>query len=888
MLRIIQNTSAAGAKSYYSTADYYTEGRELVGQWRGKGAARLGLSGEIGRQVWDALCDNRNPATGGILTPRQSDPRRVGYDFNFHAPKSVSLLYGLTGDERVVQALRDAVGTTMTDMEAEMQTRVRKGGADTDRTTGNMVWGEFIHTTARPVGGMPDPHLHAHCFVFNTTWDEKESRWKAGQFAGLKRDAPFFEAAFHSRLAQNMQRLGLPVVRTRSGWELEGIGKSSLERFSRRTAVIEALARDLGITNPQEKDGLGAKTRESKDTQLSASALRQIWQTNLPAEETGQIRAVAGKLGSSPVPTEPNAGREAVHGAALHWFERNSVVPERKLLARALRQSVGKADVESVMEAFDRSHFVKAERRGQRWVTTREVLAEEKAMIDFARRGRGTCVPLGGRQASLRPFHRDRLNDGQRKAVRHVLESPDRVILIRGAAGVGKTTMMQEAAEAIAENGHRLFAFAPSADASRSVLREAGFANAETVARLLKDEKLQAEAAGQVLWIDEAGLLGGKTTAELFKLAGRLDARVVMSGDRRQHGSVERGAALRLLETEAGLVSAEIREIQRQSGDYKQAVRSLSEGRTEEAFRHLDRLGWIRQVPEATRYHAMAADYVAAVKEMKEDERALIVSPTHREGEKITHEVRNALRAARCIGASEREFRVFQNANLTEAERADPLNFVPGDTLVFHQNARGYKKGESVEVEPGGTLPLDQAGRFQLFHPGTLNIAAGDVLRVTRNGLTADGRHRLNNGSLYTVKRFTPKGDIVTNTGAVIPKDFGHLAYGYVVTSHASQGKSVKQVFIGQASESFPASSREQFYVSVSRGKQKATIYTDDKAGLLEAVSRADDRLTATELTADRGIRERTVAIIRRMRHSLAMPSRGGHQPHEREVIYDR
>jgi hypothetical protein len=47
MLRIIQNQSAAGAKSYYSKADYYSEGQELEGQWRGEGAKRLGLAGVV-------------------------------------------------------------------------------------------------------------------------------------------------------------------------------------------------------------------------------------------------------------------------------------------------------------------------------------------------------------------------------------------------------------------------------------------------------------------------------------------------------------------------------------------------------------------------------------------------------------------------------------------------------------------------------------------------------------------------------------------------------------------------------------------------------------------------------------------------------------------------
>ncbi len=115
--------------------------------------------------------------------------------------------------------------------------------------------------------------------------------------------------------------------------------------------------------------------------------------------------------------------------------------------------------------------------------------------------------------------------------------------------------------------------------------------------------------------------------------------------------------------------------------------------------------------------------------------------------------------------------------------------------------------------------------------------------------MTADGQHRLNNGSLYTVGGFAENGNIFLKENKwEVSNDFGHFTYGYVVTSHASQGKSVKNVFIGQASQSFGASSKEQFYVSVSRGEQSATIYTDDKQSLLEAVQQSDDRVSALEL----------------------------------------
>ena len=103
---------------------------------------------------------------------------------------------------------------------------------------------------------------------------------------------------------------------------------------------------------------------------------------------------------------------------------------------------------------------------------------------------------------------------------------------------------MQEAAQHIERSGTKVFAFAPSADASRDVLRNAGFKDADTVARLLVDENLQRQAAGQLIWIDEAGLLGMRTMERVFDLAERIGARVLLSGDRRQHGSVERGAAL--------------------------------------------------------------------------------------------------------------------------------------------------------------------------------------------------------------------------------------------------------------------------------------------------------------------------------------------------------
>ncbi len=882
MLRIIQQTNAAGAKSYYSTADYYSEGQELEGRWRGEGAKRLGLSGVVQRKDWDALCDNRNPATGTVLTARQKQNRRVGYDFNFHVPKSISIVYGLTKDERILEAFRESVNATMQDMEAEMKTRVRTAGKNEDRMTGNMVWGEFIHTTARPVDGLPDPHLHAHAFVFNTTWDEKEQRWKAGQFADLKRDAPYFEAVFYSRFARRLEELGLPIERKKKGWELRDIPKSVIEKFSRRTALIEQEAKERGLTSAAEKDQLGAKTREKKQKEIAFDELREYWRSRLTVDESNAVNAVARRIGEPAIGEDLLVAAQAASRAVEHCLERSSVVPERKLLTEALRRSVGAASPATITRKVSAMNLITGEREGRRLVTTREVLNEEQRMIDFARDGRGACPALGD---ALYAIKRDWLNDGQRRAVKHLLTSYDRVMLIRGAAGTGKTAMAREAVEAIEAGGKRVFMFAPSADASRGVLRQDGFENADTVARLLRDERMQAEIRGQVIWIDEAGLLGTRQMGQVFDLAERLKARVILSGDRKQHGSVERGAALRLLEQEAGLVPAEIHAIQRQHGEYKQAVKALSEGRTEAGFRQLDKLSWVREVNVTDRYAVMAQDYVSALAEGKT---ALVVSPTHREAEYITGAIRSRLKQCGRLGTTERSVLTLHNLNLTEAERMDAVNYEPGDVLFFHQNAKGHRKGERL-VAGSKPLPLAEAKKFQVYRPDFLSIAPGDLVRITRNATTMDGGHRLNNSETFTVKEFDAKGNLVLSNGWRIAKDFGHLAYGYVATSHASQGKTVDRVFIGESARSFAAASREQFYVSVSRGRERATIYTDNKRALAEAINRSDDRISATELVAQRQRQQRALVLQRLNRQfaELPMPAHAGNRSHERGT-YDR
>jgi ATP-dependent exoDNAse (exonuclease V) alpha subunit len=480
-----------------------------------------------------------------------------------------------------------------------------------------------------------------------------------------------------------------------------------------------------------------------------------------------------------------------------------------------------------------------------------------------------------------RKFKRAWLNDSQKLGVRHVLESRDRCVVLRGVAGSGKTTLMSEVCEAIAANGNKVVALAPTAEASRGVMRKEGFKDADTVARLLTDPAFQQRAKDSVWWIDEAGLLGAKTTNRIFELAQKLGARLLLTGDKRQNPSVERGSVLHLLETEAGIKPAEVRDIQRQKDQYKDAVKAFSEGKAAKGLEKLDKLGWVHEIKDADeRYRQLATDYADTVASGKE---CLVVCPTHREGERVTAEIRKVLKDRGRLGREAHIVRVLQNASLTEAQRGDAVNYLPSDVIQFHQNAKGYKRGQRITVGDG-QVPLGLAKRFTVFRSRSLELSAGDVVRVTHNGWTADGKHRLNNGALYRIKSFDRRGDIILDNNWVVARNFGHLAHGFCVTAYAAQGKTVEhRVLVAQGGLSLPATTKEGLYVACSRAKESVAIYCDDKESLREAVGHSEERLTAMEL-----IRQANAREVVQMHRRQAELHREPELPRQRELVHER
>jgi conjugative relaxase-like TrwC/TraI family protein len=83
--------------------------------------------------------------------------RQVGYGLVFGVPKSLSIYLAITGDKVAESIARLAVDETMEAMESEMQCKVRKGGLQEDRRTGELLYSMFFHRDSRPIDGLSDP-----------------------------------------------------------------------------------------------------------------------------------------------------------------------------------------------------------------------------------------------------------------------------------------------------------------------------------------------------------------------------------------------------------------------------------------------------------------------------------------------------------------------------------------------------------------------------------------------------------------------------------------------------------------------------------------------------------------------------------------------------------
>jgi hypothetical protein len=152
--------------------------------------------------------------------------------------------------------------------------------------------------------------------------------------------------------------------------------------------------------------------------------------------------------------------------------------------------------------------------------------------------------------------------DPTQAAVVGVLAGDGALVVVEGAAGAGKTTALRSTRKLLAQRGRRLVVVTPTLTAAEVAAAETG-AEGHSAAWLIHQHGWRWDAdghwtrqpdrapdasallrAGDLLLVDEAGMLDQDTARALLTIADETGVRVALVGDRHQLPAVGRGGVL--------------------------------------------------------------------------------------------------------------------------------------------------------------------------------------------------------------------------------------------------------------------------------------------------------------------------------------------------------
>ncbi len=759
----------------------------------------------------------------------------AGFDLTFSPPKSVSAIWGVAdaGTQTLIaQAHHAAMRDTIALLEDRVAaTRVGAGGIAQMPIVG-VIATAFDHYDSRAA----DPQLHTHVVVSNKVQGE-DGRWRTLDSRRLHKAAVALSESYNAFVTDHTARLlgvtWVPVDRGKDrniGWEIEGVPAALIAEFSRRTtggvdgaegieqvknrlieqyvaehgrqpsaATIAKLRQQATLETRPEKElhslaDLTADWRARAEVVLGEDA--PTWAQHLLDQGATEARLRADDLGLEQIEDLASvvlmevANRRATWGRwNLHAETMRQIMGVRFATTddrlRVLDQVVAHAEAESLRLTpdYDRAlpaHYVDGE--GNRFqpvdqiaYSSQDILDAEQRLLAHSQRTGGPALTarLVARHAS-RKIRGVRLDPDQAVAISRIARSGLTLDLLVGPAGSGKTTALRALHRAwtAAYGRDSVIGLAPSA-AAAEVLGDSLGVRAENTAKFLYEHhhgRWNLEA-GQLVLVDESSLAGTLALNRIAEHAAEVGAKVVLIGDWAQLSAVETGGAFGMLVRHRDQVP-ELTDVRRFANEWeKTASLGLRQGNTDALDEYQER----GRLLDGDAETLLDAIYEAWRTDRDERLRTLMIAGT---GEMV--------------------------AQLNERARADLIEAgqVEADGLRLHD-------GTTAGI---GDLVVTRLNDRRLS-TGKAWVKNGDRWQVT---------HRYDDGSL-AVRRLG-HGDQPHGKALVLPAKYvrEELELGYASTVHRAQGASVDTAHALVDPE---ASSRELFYVAMTRGKHRNHAY---------------------------------------------------------------
>jgi ATP-dependent exoDNAse (exonuclease V) alpha subunit len=318
------------------------------------------------------------------------------------------------------------------------------------------------------------------------------------------------------------------------------------------------------------------------------------------------------------------------------------------------------------------------------------------------------------------------------------------------------------------------------------------------------------------------------------------------------------------------LAVVELKVIRRQRDPaLKRIVELAASGKTGEALTQLAEQRRITEIRGMTpRHEAIALDYRRT---HQAGQQTLVVSPGNDERKALNQQIRKLLLDHGQIQSHAHDHVIFVRRDLTRAQLTHARNYESGDILTFTRGSkrRGIGKADRLSVESidtrsntvtvrlsdGACMSLNPARwrGVEVFRLEARTLAVGDRIQFRapqRDLKIANGEFAtiLQLASQHVTLRMNDRREV----SASWPQ-LRHIDYGYASTSHAAQGATVDRVIVNiDTTRSAQLVNARQFYVSISRARYDAHVYTNDEEALRRSVGRDPNKANALEVVRKR------------------------------------
>lgn len=899
----VSGMAAKDAQGYYEKDSYYTQ--EGKGQWSGALAKEQGREGEIDPEDWKNAVWGKDRGGNELVayearkytqpdgTVKVQD-KEGGTDITYSLPKGFSLIVEAYKDsedprlrelaDKIMTAHRHAVATTNQYIERNLvAARVWKDRRVELEFTGMAAFGSYEHHISRE----QDPQTHTHSFLLNMT-RTADGRWRAIDNKPLFENQKYLGQMHMSEFAVQLKEQGVPLMdRSHGNVELAGMPAEIIEHASARSRQIKEKLPELRQLYPNASE---SKLKEIAclATRRKKELVRDVheWRADLRKEfrligfSDGDIAAridQARESAREKYAQQPRA-EDAVVKAADVLSYGESVFSKQDLVL----QTAQLYPTAYRIDDLDRAANVLLKDGGNlrnlsadgRHITTAGMERIEAENIAMVREGIGTKPPIMADSRAKEKAEAIRISDdrgltkSQREAFTTVMNTSDRVVIMQGYAGTGKTTLFKELKKEFEAKGLGVRGLAFTGKAAGELKNASGIESSTIHSFLLHEDSMHADT---VYVIDEASMVGSRQLHQLLHMAEISGSRVILSGDRWQIPSTAAGRPFADIQDDQRTASAYLTDIVRQrEGSAEHVIsRAFVERNAERIIDALEKAGAVHYERDDLKRSENAFHEV-----MKDWKNTISMATTNvqvREGGDRFHA---ALRERGEIGEKEVPVNIKEPVSFrNDAERFFVHNYQDGDYLqINHKWQDGPPVGSTLRVEnrdeARGLLYVkgtrgknkvvdikEHGGDVTAYRERSIAVSRGEKIMFLKNSLHGSGKIGVRNGDIAFVRHISDDGmymetdriiDVKKGTAEEIrvPLDkYNYFRYGYVGTVDKSQGATAPRA-VGRDLEDF-----QRTYVAGTRENQELSLHFRDAETLREALNTYLSKSSSWEVT---------------------------------------